>query len=154
MAIHKHVQYFAGIIDGEGCFCISKARYKKDHANDTYRLVLSVTNTSLVLINWLYSNFGGLIYKRKVYNPKWKQRHDWIMPMNRMDNLLEDLKGKLIIKSKQLDVAIKFRSTFSEETTGKKISPEILKIRGDCRNEMNRLNKKGNASVETIYGAL
>lgn len=139
----KHIYYFAGIIDGEGCFSISKFK-------NGYRLVLSVSNTSLVLIHWLYNSFGGLIYQRKSYNDKWKTRYEWIIPMYKIDNILVVLKNCLIVKNPQLKVAIKFRSTFKKGKF-RKLTPEILSIREKCRIEMKELNKKGNLSVTTIH---
>lgn len=146
MAIHKNIYYFAGIIDGEGCFCIFRN-------GDKYRLSLSVTNTSLVLVNWLQSNFGGYAYKRKLHNPLWKERYEWVLPMQQIDSVLKSLRSKLVVKNEQLEVAKRFRATFPKKGQFRNISPAILKIRQDCKRKMNELNKKGNPSVETLYEA-
>ncbi len=147
MTMLKDIWYFAGIIDGEGCFCIFKTKGQ-------YRLILSVTNTSLVLVNWLQSHFGGKVYKRRLHNPRWKERYEWVMPMYDVDPILKSLKGVLVIKREQLEIATEFRKTFEGKRTYFRLDDKRRGIRERCWKRMRELNKKGNPSVETIQGTL
>lgn len=60
------IAYLAGIIDGEGCFCIQRPGGK------THTLRLFVMNTFKPLIDYLYKTYGGYQYSRKKKNPHGK----------------------------------------------------------------------------------
>jgi len=53
--------YVAGIVDGEGSFCISRSTIKSKAGNPyfAYDCKVSIANTSEVLIKWLKEKFGG-----------------------------------------------------------------------------------------------
>ena len=129
--------YFAGIMDGEGCININLNRKRNE-----YRLRLSVTNTSIELMEWLKHNIGGYYYHRKKQKPSYKEKYEWcIYASNIQKHVVLMLKNKLVIKPKQLDIALKFLSTI--KYTGGKKTPEIFLIREKLWNEMKILNGKG-----------
>src|SRR5271154_3474661 len=61
--IYKEVDlaYMAGIIDGEGCFFISKVPKKEGdgYVSEHYRGLLKIDNTEKILIDWLNAVFSG-----------------------------------------------------------------------------------------------
>ena len=131
------LSYFAGIIDGEGCFNIG-CRGKK-----TYTLRLFVMNTSKPLIDYLHTNFGGWKYSRQRENKKWKIRHEWFVDRQVIDEILPLIHPFLIVKKEACEVAMDFRKTFPKVRTYHKIPDEVLCIREDCHHRMQILNKKG-----------
>jgi hypothetical protein len=52
--------YVAGLLDGEGYFCISKtnAYYKSGEIYPAFDLQIGISNTSKKLMKWLVTNFG------------------------------------------------------------------------------------------------
>lgn len=132
------LSYLAGIIDGEGCFCITKP------GNKTHVIRLFVMNTFKPLIDYLYKTYGGFQYSRKKENRTWKIRHEWFVDSQILDELLPLLKPFLINKKKHCDIAITFRKTFlKEKSKYHKVPDHIRLIREQCYIHMKVLNKKG-----------
>jgi len=135
----EQIGYLAGIIDGEGSIYVQKQIKKTGfHA---YNLRFQVMNTSKELIAWLQETFGGVIYERKSKNPKWKDRYEWWLYHKKFDEIAPHILPFLIIKKKQLEIAIEFRKTFFHNTP--RVSEEIKCFRDDCISQISLLNKKG-----------
>ena len=132
------LSYLAGIIDGEGCFCITIP----DGKNHTLRMF--VMSTSKCLIDYLYKTYGGFQYSRKKENSTWKIRHEWFVDTKILDELLPLLKPFLIIKKEQCEIAITFRKTFLKGPRKyHKVPKDLRLIREECHHHMKILNKKG-----------
>ena len=129
--------YLAGIIDGEGCFCIQNPGGK------THTLRLFVMNTFKPLIDYLYKTDGGFQYSRNVEDPRRKIRHEWFIDTHIVDEILPLLRPFLIVKKEQLEVAIEFRKTFPKKRSYHRVPNEFILIREDCHRRMRILNKKG-----------
>lgn len=59
--------YFAGILDGEGCFSINLTHH------GGFTIAITITNTDRSLLANLQSKFGGKIYSEKFRNRRWKR---------------------------------------------------------------------------------
>jgi hypothetical protein len=59
LTTQERLAYLAGIIDGEGCVCMTKGRVNKNSPKICYKVRLTICSTSLVLLDWLVENFGG-----------------------------------------------------------------------------------------------
>lgn len=70
--MEKDYIYTAGLIDGEGTIGLS--RVKK---NQFYSPYVSVTNTSYEIIDYLKSNYGGVIINQKTYKQHHKKAWIW-----------------------------------------------------------------------------
>ena len=137
------LSYFAGIIDGEGCMCISKGSNTYN-----YRFILSIMNTSTNLMDWLLKNIGGKIYQRKSQSDIWKTRYEWLMtPNTDTEELLLKIKPFIVIKRLQLLNAIKFRSTFKNKHPNRNEMGKLLTEREKYWKIMKQLNKKGKIKV-------
>jgi hypothetical protein len=96
--------YLAGLIDGEGCISVSKRinnynnRGRSDYVQYNFRI--SVTNTSLKLMKWLISNFGGVYYTKREATIKHSTSYEW-RPKGRGNNeqTLLGIIPYLVIKS-------------------------------------------------------
>ena len=135
--------YFAGIVDGEGCMCISKGSNTYN-----YRFLLSIMNTSADLMTWLLKNIGGKVYTRKSYSDIWKTRYEWLMtPNTNTEELLLAIKPYIVIKRLQLLNAMKFRSTFKDKHPKRNEMKKLLIEREQYYKVMKELNQKGKIKV-------
>lgn len=99
---NKTLSYTGAIIDGEGCILISKK------VNKRYQLTISVINTSKLLIDFLFQNFGGHIEQGK---PKENHQQFWgwyLFSLNDSIDFLEQINPYLLIKRKQAELALEF----------------------------------------------
>ena len=98
--------YLAGLIDGEGCISISRQinNYNNRGCADyiQYGFRISITNTSLKLMKWLISNFGGVYYTKREATQKHSTSYEW-RPKGRNNNeeILLGILPHLVIKTEQ-----------------------------------------------------
>jgi len=134
--------YFAGIIDSEGGVTITYFPSRKNH-----RIRMYVVNTKKDLMDWLKTNIGGYVYevKRTSHkNPKWKTKYEWhFLPSRDSVNILKDVLPYLVIKKQQVEICIKFISTFQELGKNCRLSPEQFNLRESLRQELKKLNSRG-----------
>lgn len=94
--------YLAGVIDSDGC--ISSQKNSKCR---TYRAYVVVIQKDMVLIEWLYSNFGGAV---SLVSTKREDRKDyyirWQIVGTGMRDLLKQCLPFLVIKKEQAKLAI------------------------------------------------
>jgi hypothetical protein len=74
--------YCAGIIDGEGSILLAKS-------GTTRHPAISVTNTSLPMLEFLRSLFGGSIRKQKTYKPHHKEAWVWGVSYQRAMHMID-----------------------------------------------------------------
>jgi len=134
--------YLAGILDGEGCFCISKRGKKlKSDNSQPYRCVMTVIITDKILTDWLEKTFGGTVYEYLPENINHSKRYDWSIRGKNLEKLLKILIPKLKIKQKQAKLVLEFVETI--ERTGKKgLSKNIHKQREKLYLKCTSLNKE------------
>lgn len=133
--------YLAAMIDGEGF--ISVAKGKKPAPNGQgymtdaprYNVIVSVTNTSEVLMKWLVENFGGSWSRDKSQNPKWKPRCSWRCTGNKNKEIvLLAVLPYLVIKREQAIIGLEMIRMNGEPNPPKR---EGFYLR------MRELNKRG-----------
>lgn len=133
--------YLAGIIDGEGCVYIYKRKTRKNHTDFFPRLQLITTSKSLH--EWIHKVFGGMIFNRKVSNPKWKPRFEWYTTRGLMDDILEKILPYMVIKKSHIQIMIEFRKTFKTYYGQKGVPQDVVKLREDLCSQLKLLNKRG-----------
>jgi hypothetical protein len=138
--------YLAAMIDGEGFISLSKSKLPAKNgsgyitAAPRYRLVVSVTGTSEVLMKWLTEHFGGSWSRDKSQNPKWKPRCSWRCCGDKnKELLLLAVLPYLIIKRKQAALGLELLRMGSEPNPDKR---ERFYL------QLKELNKRG-VTVET-----
>jgi len=141
----EKLSYFAGLMDGEGCFNINHNKKR-----DTYQARLTMTNTNINLVNWCKDNIGGKIYKRKKYASHHKEKYEW-MSWGDKEFLLQLLKSilpYLVGKKEQCKVLIKFQNTLRPKDNYNKL-PKVIKMkRPRLYKEIKKLNSNGLATTE------
>lgn len=134
------IAYFAGIMDGEGTFYIGNySKYPK-----SFNSRILVVNTDYSLINWLKTNFGGLIYSRKSKkNPHWKEKFEWIVNKAKIQSFCEMLLPYLVIKKEHAKIMIEFRKTFDKKRGRSNGVPlKVHNKRLQLMNDLHKLNQK------------
>ena len=85
----------AGIIDGEGSVMLIK-----HHKNENPCPVVSVTNTSMELLEKMRDMFGGTIRIQKKYNPIHTQAYIWSIKHQRAYGCIKLLAPMIVIPKK------------------------------------------------------
>lgn len=145
-----HLAYFAGIVDGEGCFHMSilTGKIYDGYVNPHYRGVLKVSNTDKALIDWILRVFEGTesAATRSTSSKQFERTvYDWIATGFRLHDLCEQILPFLVIKKKHCENMIKFRETYPRIPVGRgnrMLDESVLKIRQDCWEEARKLNSR------------
>lgn len=109
------IAYAAGIIDGEGCITITKAKPSalRRTINPQYQLSIAVVMADPEVPKWLYSKWpGGLtILNAPKYNKNAKPTFSWTLRAEKACAFLRLIFPFLKIKHRQALIGIKFQST-------------------------------------------
>jgi len=95
--------YLAGIIDGEGCISVSE---NPRNGRKYYRLILDVTNTNDILMQWLEDTFGGIVRTNYARAENRSNLHGWTVSGKQCQELLAMVLPYLIIKKAQAELAL------------------------------------------------
>jgi len=130
--------YLAGIIDADGTINIYRSgkRPRKD-----YNVRFYVVNTNKTLIDWLQSNFGGMVYSRQPKNPAWKIKYEWVIERRVFDLIAKAILPYVVAKQKQLKLALRFRESF--QTRYRVLPSDVRIFREQCFHQMKSLNLRG-----------
>jgi len=141
--------YLAGIIDGEGSIYIGNFSCNPKTKIPYYQTNIQVTNTDKPLIDWLHEVFGGLVSKRTIKqhaeNSR-KQAYMWTASGERVTHLCELILPYLIVKTKQCEIMIKMRATFTQNHCKKGTqgiqphSADLIALRQSLMDEMRSLH--------------
>jgi hypothetical protein len=126
-------EYFAGLFDGEGHVTIS--HLKKD---DTYRLVLALTNTDKIALQYLQAQFGGKLHE-KTRNGSLGKKKCYILMWHGKDakEVARNLLPYSVIKSSQLMVIMRYPSLPSfNQYTKKEVFLELKQKQKELKNEL------------------
>lgn len=131
--------YTGGIIDGEGCIGIKKAKSKYSKRGYYLELQVQVVNTDEWLVRWLFSKYGGCVCRRKAKKVNWKDSWEWKVQTNQALKFLLLILPYVRMKRAQAELAIKFGN---QRKQGKKTKREIA-IEENQRRTMLSYNHKG-----------
>lgn len=139
--------YFAGIVDGEGCFFISEVPKKcgDGYVTKHYRGLLKVDNTDEALIDWMCNIFSGTCSARTRHTSSRKFErtvYSWIATGDRLLDLCEQILPYLIIKKEHCQNMIKFRQSYTSKIGCNKLSEETITIRQECLEQSRKLNSR------------
>ena len=91
------LDYVAGIIDGEGTITLSRMR-----KTDQWRTpVVSVSSTTIEILDAMVAVFGGHICKHKVYKDHHLPSFSWRVEGRKAVDLCTQLKDSLLVPSKR-----------------------------------------------------
>jgi hypothetical protein len=140
----EQLAYFAGIVDGEGCFYFGKVKQGKYGNGTQWHCKLAITSTDNRLTDWLNSLFGGTKEIRYRYTSKKafeRPIYRWDASGEMLDYICPLLLPYLIIKKEQCQTMIEIRKTYAN--VGSKRLPEnIVVIREQFLVIMRNLNSR------------
>lgn len=140
--------YLAGLIDGEGCFCISRQRNQQYDCWVYFRTFV-VANTDYSLMQWLVSTFGGRIKASSTRNiDKHKRRYVWLpRGKEEFEKVVLGVIPYLVIKRRQAEIFLQFiredRAVQSDRRAARLDRKEKMYF------EMRKLNRKGPVETDT-----
>ncbi len=135
--------YLAGVMDCDGTISIYKGGNRGNLHRD-YVLRFYVVNTRIALIDWLQKKFEGSVYKRQPKNANWNTKYEWILEKRKLDKLMPFLRPYMVIKNKQLELAIDFRKSFHPSIKPGQSRPDtVWKYREKCFVNMRSFNRVG-----------
>ena len=142
---NEKLAYFAGLMDGEGCFNINFNKRR-----ETYQARLTMTNTNTLLVNWCADKFGGKVYLRKKYNIRHKEKWEWMCWGNKesLVRILKDIFPYLVGKKEQCKTLIEFQETLNKIGEHKRLTDEIKDKRKSLYERIKVLNRTGLAETE------
>ena len=153
----NQIAYLAGVIDSDGCIAITKARKTalmrrtQRIVNPRYVLRITITNTSMKLMDWLVENFGGTLRRKGRAKVIHKVAYDWIYDNGKAIFILELIKPFLIVKQKQAELGISFIENweYPKGGQGSRVPVAEVERREKCWKAMRELNQVGDTAATT-----
>jgi len=101
--------YAAGIIDGEGCIRIV-VRRPRNGKSTQHSLMLQVAQKDGILMDWLYGNFGGMVYlkNKKTDGSDWI--YEWRIMEKKAAEILKQTLPFLTVKKHQAEIGLRFQT--------------------------------------------
>lgn len=132
--------YLAGILDGDGCICISpKRRSKGDKVYIVNYLYVFISNSNPKLMEWLKS-IGGSVVELKPGAGALKRTgpvFSWSISARQAGQFLTQVVPYLIIKKEQAEAAIYFQSLRKPHGKGRLRTELDDYLDGLLRNKVN-----------------
>lgn len=145
------LDYWAGFIDGEGTIGIHlSTRLDRGHRrNAEYVPQSSACQSSKggFLIEYLYSKWGGTIYKRNKNRPNWQDSIEWTVRGPKCKAFLEEITPHLILKKRQAELVLEFFGLHGERGQDA-LYPKVKLQQMEIYNELRKLNSKGTVKLE------
>lgn len=133
-------KYFAGFFDGEGCVGIYKIGRKIRYRNPYYQLVVSITNTNLVILKIFKEKFGGYIVTLKKRKENHTQAYLWKIASIQAKDFLNKILPYSLLKSPQIKYALVFQDCL-RKSSNPALSKDEIKFREDASNKMKYFKK-------------
>jgi hypothetical protein len=135
--------YVAGLLDGEGSFCIGAGGTEPDRVAVHYWLQVQITNTDRTLIDWLLATFGGHISDNSHAPSRPNRRPCWAWRVMGPQAVpfLEAIQPYVRIKAPQLRLALEVQRHMSAPRTYHRVPAAHLVLREDFRQRLQALNR-------------
>jgi hypothetical protein len=151
----EQIAYLAGVMDSDGCISISKAiktsRLSNRMVNPRYVLRITITNTSMDLMDWLSENFGGGRVSKQRVKAIHKPTFDWLYDNGKAIYILELVRPYLVVKRRQADLGIEFIKgwEYCKGGQGSQTPAHEVQRREKCWQTMRFLNQLGSTAATT-----
>lgn len=153
ITIQEKIAYMAGLIDGEGCICMTKGLSSRKASGVTYKVRLTICNTSIVLLDWLVANFGGNYTAKPIKKGmelKHSKSYNWNIHCEKAGHVLEMVLPYLVVKKQQAILVLAYRDIQKLGIkTYKGFSVVPMALREEIFTTLKFLNRRGPESVET-----
>jgi len=144
----------AAFIDGEGTILINRAKPTGRMRSPAHTLHVNIGNSSPVLIQWLFSSFGGSVHARKekpdvAYHrmPFW----NWCLREAQAEAVLRRCLPYLMIKLEQAKIGLAFRDLKNLGTRKfTRVDAEQLRQRDEMYNKIHLLNSPSLSMIQEV----
>ena len=134
--------YAAGIIDGEGCIRLNIRKAPKRAGVGQITLLVHVTNTALVMLEWLNARWPAPIHYIKAKEERnCKAQGQWTLTANNALHFLDDIAPYMVVKREQLKVGRRFQRYL--QRGGRHRSEKLLAIQMKFALRLKELNHRG-----------
>lgn len=145
--------YFAGLLDGEGSFCILPRYYGADRRLSTPFTRISFSSTTIELLDWVSSRFGGIVNVHVQEGARYTNcAPAWQWRQKRKKDLLRILPALipyLVLKQPQARLMLYALTRFEKHGWNfAKTSPEQQQIRQQFCELSAALNSRGIGSSQ------
>jgi hypothetical protein len=134
--------YFAGVLDGEGCFTIHQQG--RGHIAGT---AIHVGNTDLRMLQWIQERFGGNVAFERRQNPAHAKVWRWTSHVGNLEAIIIAVLPYLVIKREQAELLLAYRKTLAPPISGHRsagiISDDVKSERQRILSAIGVLNKRG-----------
>lgn len=127
--------YTAGLLEGDGCISITRARPYQDKERVRYSLVVVFAMTDIEPLEKLSSYFEGKVRKAKLTS-KGRQVWQWSVQGKQAKEFLEMVLPWLTSKSLQALIALRFPVAFRGEHAGNYMPIETYEKQEECYLEL------------------
>jgi hypothetical protein len=142
--------YFAGFIDAEGCFGISKYMPNKS-PNFVYKIMLSINNSRYPNFKWIIERFGGHLsfINRTTKNSSHHNQLQWRITAKSLNKIINKIYPFLKYKQPVCKELIDFYKTTLNNGGARHTKEfresyaQIIKIRENIVTNVHKLNLKG-----------
>jgi len=139
--------YIAGIVDGEGCICLTKRKDSSHKRGYYYCVEVKVVNTQQWLIEYLHFNFGGGDItknnntKMKNAKPLWQ----WHISLRKATEFLKLILPYLHLKRAQAELCIAYHERQQKHHWGggNPKTKKVIALEEADAILMHKLNKRG-----------
>jgi hypothetical protein len=133
----------AAYIDGEGHLGISVSPPRGRGVTPRHCMVMTVTNTSELLFQWITSTFGGkaIMANHNNRKPNTKPCWRWLVSELQAEEVVRRCLPYFIIKGEQARIALAFRDLINEtRSIGKEVESSVVEARESLRRNIVALN--------------
>ena len=152
--------YLAGLIDGEGNIGVYGRSWKhtgqrQKTPSESYRPVLTITNTKRNLLEWIEERFGGTIESPKVYSDRHNARYIWtIKTIVDIQDICRNCLDYLVLKREQANLILTFPFNVKLNNWDKEGCKRNLELKRGLYHRTLELNKTGTSvppKLEVCY---
>lgn len=127
----EDIIYLAGLIDGDGCFFISKRKTQGTRTVQSYSMNLNIHCVEKFLIDWILETFGGITYINRKKPPR-RPLYGVEITGNRLTQLIELIIPYLKLKRRHALNMLEMRKTYNGIGGRIEVSQIILDTRNRC----------------------
>lgn len=137
--------YAAGLFDGEGTVGIYETKNRARNGDPTvgWHYEVQIANTDIRVIAWLLEIVGGSSAKKSRSKEHWRQGYVWRLTGGNAAEFMGAIRPFTIIKSEQIDLAMKWRADHFRAT--RRQTPEQLAAKRETAELLKRLKRVDHA---------
>jgi hypothetical protein len=144
MATLEQAAYFAGLMDGEGTFTVSKSAGIK---GPVYSTRLCLASTNMDVLAWSKATFGGSVNLMRPTGNRQPHGQWFIMSKELVIPLLLELLPYLIIKQWPAKLLLKYCREFRDAKRGRRLTPTDIELRDAYVQLFSALNSVGQGAT-------